>query len=279
MTLSITNNLAALNVQGNLRVASANFTASLQRLSSGLRINSASDDSAGLAVATGMRSIMRGNDMALRNINDGISMMQTADIALGDTINRLQRIREIAISSSSNSITDTQRGNLQAEVDQLTQGISSIVQSTQFNGQLLLSGSEVYTFQAGASGSSDNQITLNIQSMTGIIGFSTDMSASGVIDISTSNAASAIISAIDESISSLSTNRGNFGSLENRFQKIVQNLASNNSDLGEALTRIESTDYGAETERMNRFRVIQDVGSAILAQANILPQAALSLLR
>lgn len=279
MTLSITNNLAAMNARGNLRVASANYAASLQRLSSGLRINAASDDSAGLAVATGIRSVMHGNEVALRNINEGISMMQTADVALGDAINRLQRIRDIAIGSTNNSITDTQRSNLQSEVNQLTQGISSIVQTTQYNGQLLLSGDEVYTFQAGASGRSDNQITLNIQSMTGIAGFSLDLTASGVIDVSTYGAASAVISAIDESITLLSNNRGNFGSLENRFRKIVDNLSFNNGDLSLALDRIESTDYGGETEKLNRFKVSQDLGSAILAQANILPQAALSLLR
>jgi flagellin len=279
MTQSITNNLASMNARGNLRIASDRYTAALQRLSSGLRINSASDDSAGLAVATGIRSIMRGNSMALRNINDGISMMQTADIALGDAINRLQRIRDIAISSTNNSITDTQRDKLQTEVNQLTQGISSIVQTTQFNGQLLLSGNELYTFQAGASGRSDNQITLSIQSMTGIVGFSSDLTASGVIDVSSFDAASAVISAIDESITTLSVNRGNFGSLENRFWKVVDNLGWDNGDLSSALDRIESTDYGGETERMNRYKVIQDVGTAILAQANVLPQTALSLLR
>lgn len=279
MSLSIQSNIPSMIAQNNLRSSGANYSASLQRISSNLRVNNASDDAASLAVAASMHSLIRGNDMALRNINDGISMSQTAEVALGDAINRLQRIRDIAVASTNNSITDKQRGNLQSEVNQLTQGISSVISTTQFNNQLLLSGTVSYTFQVGASGSSDNQVSFDTPTLTGIAGFSADLTASGVIDVTSSDSAFAAISAIDESLHTLSDTRGSFGAIENRFSQLVDNLPFRNLDLSMALERIESTDFASETEKMKRFEILQNVGSAVLSQANVQPQAALSLLR
>jgi flagellin len=279
MALVVNTNVASLNAQRNLSGAASNLAGSLQRLSSGLRINSAKDDAAGLAVATGLESLTRGNDVAIRNANDGISVGQTAEGALGQITGNLQRIREIAVQSSNSSITDTQRGNLQKEVNQLTQEISRTVQTTNFNGQALLSGSTTLTFQVGASGQSDNQVTFDTAVLTAIAGYAADLTATGTIDISTSAGASAALSALDEAIGSVSTERATFGGVQNRFQAVVANLSNYNENLTAARSRIMDTDFASETANLTRNQILQQAGTAILAQANALPQAALTLLR
>lgn len=279
MALVVNTNVASLNAQRNLSSSASNLAGSLQRLSSGLRINSAKDDAAGLAVATGLESLTRGNDVAIRNANDGISVGQTAEGALGQITGNLQRIREIAVQSSNSSITDTQRGNLQKEADQLTQEISRTVQTTNFNGQALLSGTTTLTFQVGASGQSDNQVTFSTAELTAIAGYAADLTATGTIDISTSAGASAALSALDEAISSVTTQRATFGSVQNRFQAVVANLSNYNENLTAAKSRIMDTDFAAETANLTRNQILQQAGTAILAQANTLPQSALTLLR
>lgn len=262
-----------------MRINDENFGATLEKLSSGLRVNSAKDDSASLAVAVAFTATQRGNSAAMRNLNEGIAMVQLAQFSVSDVTKRLQRVRDIAIASTNNAITDKQRANLQEEVDQLTQGISSIIQTANFNSKLLLSGSETYTFQVGASGTTNNQITVDVPSLTGIVGFANDLSASGTIDLTTSAGAFATISAIDESIISLSENLSTYGSVENRFLRVMDNLSYMNADLDTALERIQGTDYAQVTERLKRYEVMQQAGAAILAQANVVPQTALNLLR
>ncbi len=279
MALVVNTNVASLNAQRNLSGAASNLAGSLQRLSSGLRINSAKDDAAGLAVATGLESLTRGNDVAIRNANDGISVGQTAEGALGQITGNLQRIREIAVQSSNSSITDTQRGNLQKEVNQLTQEISRTVQTTNFNGQALLSGATTLTFQVGASGQGDNQVTFDTAALTAIAGYAADLTATGTVDISTSAGASAALSAIDEAIGSVTTQRATFGGVQNRFQAVVANLSNYNENLTAARSRIMDTDFASETANLTRNQILQQAGTAILAQANALPQAALTLLR
>lgn len=280
MAMVVNTNLPSLNAQRNLSGSSQQLALSLQRLSSGLRINSAKDDAAGLAVAEGITSLVRGNTVAVRNANDGISVGQTAEGALGQISNNLQRIREIAVQSANGSISDTQRGNLQKEVDQLTQEVSRITQTTNFNGQVLLSAAQTLTFQVGASGTEDNQVTISTADLTTLsAGYNADLTATGTIDVSNSGTASAWLSAIDEAISTITTQRATFGGVQNRFEAVISNLSNYNENLTAARSRIMDADYASETATLTRNQILQQAGTAILAQANQLPQSALQLLK
>jgi flagellin len=279
MAMVVNTNLPSLNAQRNLMVNTEDLSTTLQRLSSGLRVNSAKDDAAGLAVAEGITSLVRGNTVAVRNANDGISVGQTAEGALGQVAKNLQRIREIAVQAANGAINDTQRGNLQAEVDQLTQEVSRIVQTTNFNGQALLSASGVLTFQVGASGSADNQVTINTAEMTAIAGYAADLTATGTILVNSSGDASASLSAIDAAIQSVTTQRSTFGSVMNRFQAVIANLSNYNENLSAARSRIMDTDFASETANLTRTQILQQAGTAVLAQANQIPQSVLNLLK
>lgn len=280
MAMVVNTNLPSLNAQRNLMGSQQQLSLSLQRLSSGLRVNSAKDDAAGLAVAEGITSLVRGNTVAVRNANDGISVGQTAEGALGQISNNLQRIREIAVQAANGSISDTQRGNLQKEVDQLTQEISRITQTTNFNGQVLLSAAQTLTFQIGASGTVDNQVTVSTADLTTLsAGYNSDLTATGTIDVSNSGTASAWLSAIDEAISTVTTQRATFGGVQNRFEAVIANLSNYNENLSAARSRIMDADYAAETAALTRNQILQQAGTAILAQANQLPQSALQLLK
>lgn len=279
MALIVNTNTASLNAQRNLNSSTNALATSLQRLSSGLRVNSAKDDAAGLAISEGLQSIIRGNDVAVRNANDGISVGQTAEGALAQISNNLQRIREIAVQASNGAINDTQRGNLQSEVDQLTQEISRMVATTQFNGQNLLSGGATLTFQVGASGAANNQVSVSTSNLTAIAGFSSTLTATGTVTVNTSGAASAALSALDSAISTVTQARANFGAVQNRFEAVIANLSNYNENLTAARSRIMDADFAAETAKLTRNQILQQAGTAILAQANSVPQAALSLLR
>ena len=279
MALIVNTNTASLNAQRNLTASTNSLATSLQRLSSGLRVNSAKDDAAGLAISEGLQSIIRGNDVAVRNANDGISVGQTAEGALGQISNNLQRIREIAVQASNGAINDTQRGNLQSEVDQLTQEISRMVATTQFNGQNLLSGGATLTFQVGSSGAANNQVSVSTSNLTAIAGFASNLTATGTVTVNTSGAASAALSALDTAISTVTQARSNFGAVQNRFEAVIANLSNYNENLTAARSRIMDADFAAETAKLTRNQILQQAGTAILAQANSVPQAALSLLR
>lgn len=173
MSITVNTNLASLNAQRNLQTTGSQLATSLQRLSSGLRVNSAKDDAAGMAVAQTFTAQIRGNNQAVRNANDGISLGQTAEGALGQINNNLQRIREIAVQAANGTVSNTNRNQLQKEVDQLTQEISRIVQTTQFNGTSLLSGGSTLNFQVGSEGSGSNQIQVTTTDMTATTGGST----------------------------------------------------------------------------------------------------------
>lgn len=282
MALIVNTNLASLNAQRNLTSSTNSLSLSLQRLSSGLRVNSAKDDAAGLAVAEGLNSLVRGNDVAMRNANDGISVGQTAEGALGQVTNNLQRIREIAVQASNGAITNSQRSNLQSEVDQLTQEISRIVQTTNFNGQALLSAGTSLSFQVGASGSADNQVTVatsNLTTLGATGGYNANLTATGTVVVTGAADASAALSALDAAISTVTQARSNFGAVQNRFEAVISNLSNYNENLTAARSRIMDADFAAETAKLTRNQILQQAGTAILAQANSVPQAALSLLR
>lgn len=277
MALIVNSNLASLNAQRNLSTSQNDLNTSLQRLSSGLRVNSAKDDAAGLFVAQQLTREIRGTNQAVRNAADGISLGQTAEGALGQVANNLQRIREIAIQASNATVGD--RTGLQKEVDQLTQEISRIVQTTEFSGTKLLSGATSLVFQVGASGSTNNQVVLDTVNITGIGGYALNLTAAGTIDVSDAANASAALSGLSIDIDTVNQTRATYGALQNRFEAVISNLQNYAENMTAARSRIEDADFAAETARLTRAQILQQAGTSILAQANSLPQSALTLLQ
>lgn len=284
MPLVVNTNLASLNAQRNLSTSQSSLNTSLQRLSSGLRVNSAKDDAAGLAISESLTSAIRGNTQAVRNANDGISVGQTAEGALGQISNNLQRIREISVQAANGSVSDSNRSQLQLEVDQLTQEISRIVQTTQFNGTSLLSGQTTITFQIGYSGTADNQVSVSTTDLAqagsaGLYSFSGSLTATGTINITTSAGASAALAALDQDIARVTNIRSTFGAVQNRFDAVIANLNNYVENLTASKSRIMDTDYAAETANFSKAQILQQAGTAILKQANQIPQQALTLLQ
>lgn len=284
MALVVNTNIASLNAQRNLDNSSNKLAVTLARLSSGLRVNSAKDDAAGLAVAENFTSQIRGNTQAVRNANDGISLGQTAEGALGQVSGNLQRIREIAVQAANGTISNTNRSQLQKEVDQLTQEISRIVQTTSFNGTSLLSGASTLTFQVGADGVATNQVTVSTTNLAasasaGLFAYCSSLTTTGVLSITTSGAASGALVNLDSDIERISTIRSTFGAVQNRFEAVISNLTNYVENLSASRSRILDADFAAETANLTRGQILQQAGTAVLSQANALPQTALSLLR
>lgn len=284
MALVVNTNIASLIAQNNLQNSQSALQVSLQRLSSGLRVNSAKDDAAGLAISQAFTAQIRGNNQAIRNANDGISLGQTAEGALGQVANNVQRIREIAVQAANGTVSDTNRSQLQNEVNQLTQEISRIVQTTNFNGTSLLSGASSLTFQVGAVGSGTNQVGITTTDLAqagsaGLYTYNSSLTNTGTVNITTQANASAAIANLDADISQISTIRSTFGAVQNRFEAVVANLQNYVQNLTAANSRIIDTDFAAETANLTRNQILQQAGTAILSQANTLPQSALSLLR
>ena len=284
MALVVNTNIASLNAQRNLSASGQQLAVTLQRLSSGLRVNSAKDDAAGLAVSQAFTAQIRGNGQAVRNANDGISLGQTAEGALGQIGSNVQRIREIAVQAANGTISNTNRSQLQKEVDQLTQEISRIVSTTQFNGTNLLSGASTLTFQVGADGTSTNQLSVTTTNLAltgaaGLFTFSGTLTATGVVDVTTQATASAALASLDSDISQVSTIRSTFGAVQNRFEAVISSLQNYVENLEASRSRILDADFAAETANLTRGQILQQAGTAVLSQANALPQTALSLLR
>ena len=282
MAITVNTNIASLNAQRNLNQSSNSLQVSLQRLSSGLRVNSAKDDAAGLAISQTLTSAIRGNNQAIKNANDGISVGQTAEGALGQIANNMQRIREIAVQASNGSVSNTNRSQLQSEVDQLTQEISRIVQTTQFNGTSLLSGGSVLTFQVGSSGAATNQVSISSTDLTsgGVLNtYNSSLSNTGTINVTTQGGASGALSSLDADIAAISNIRSTFGAVQNRFDAVVSNLQNYTENLTAANSRIIDVDFAAETANLTKNQILQQAGTSILKNANSLPQSALTLLQ
>lgn len=280
--LTINSNIASLVAQNNLAGTQGSLQTSLQRLSSGMRINSAKDDAAGLYTAELMSSAIRGSNQAVRNANDGTSLAQTAEGALGQIANNLQRIREIAVQSSNGTVQD--RSGLQAETDQLTQEISRITATSKFNGVSLLSTTATLTFQVGADGATNNQVSvattsLAVSGASGLYTYSASLTAANTVNVSSAASSSAAIANIDADIAKVATQRATFGAIQNRFDAVTANLSNYAQNLTAARSRITDTDFAAETANLTRMQVLQQAGTAMLSQANAIPQSVLALLR
>jgi len=266
----INTNVASLNAQRNLNSSQSLLNTSLQRLSSGLRINSAKDDAAGLAISERMTSQIRGMNQAARNANDGISLAQTAEGALVEIGNNIQRIRELAIQSANATNSDTDREALQKEVEQLTNEITRIVEQTSFNGLKLLNGeTDEWVFQVGANSEEDvDTITVSIE---------LDLEVDA--DISDAESARDSIEGLDTALQVVNTTRADLGAIQNRFTSVIANLQTSSENLSASRSRIQDADFAAETAALTRAQILQQAGVAMLAQANALPNNVLSLLR
>ena len=280
--LTIASNIASLIAQNNLSNTQNSLQTSLQRLSSGLRINSAKDDAAGLYTAELMSSSIRGNNQAIRNANDGTSLAQTAEGALAQIANNLQRIREIAVQSANGTVQD--RTGLQAETDQLTQEISRITQTSTYTGVSLFTTGTSVNFQVGSDGTANNQVSvattaLNVSGSGGLYTYATSLTATGTVLVNTAATASAAIANMDTDIAKVAQQRATYGAVQNRFAAVVSNLTNYVQNLTAARSRITDTDFAAETANLTRMQVLQQAGTAMLSQANALPQSVLALLR
>lgn len=279
MALSVNSNIASLNAQRNLGKSQMDLATSMQRLSSGLRINSAKDDAAGLFSAELMTSDIRGLNQATRNAADGISLAQTAEGAMAEIGNNMQRIREIAVQSAN--ATTENRDGLQLEVDQLTQEISRIVETTEYNGLSLLKGDTALTFQVGADGKANNQISVDgvaLETTLVSAGYNSSLSNTKTVDVSTSAAAFAALTSMDTGIEALASERSTYGAVQNRFDAVISNLQNYSENLSAGRSRIQDADFAAETSKLTRAQILSQAGTSIVGQANQLPQSALSLL-
>jgi flagellin len=302
----INTNLPSLNAQRNLSTTSSQLAQSIQRLSSGLRVNSAKDDAAGLAIAERMNAQVRGMNVAMRNANDGISMSQTGESALGKIGDMLQRMRELAVQSANATNSDSDRDALQNEFLQLQQEITRTANTTRFNGQAVLNTTSSFDFQVGANATTDDQVTitgvniLGASTVTGTnegalatvtgTGLSLDSvgtrgSATTAADYEAYAAGTAgsgalgAIEMIDFALAQVNNARSTFGAAQNRFESVIANLQVAAESQTAARSRIMDADFASETAALTRAQVLQQAGNAMLAQANQLPQNVLQLLR
>jgi len=275
MGLRINQNIAALNAYRNLSVSDANMAKSLEKLSSGFRINRAADDAAGLVISENLRAQVNGLKVAVRNAQDGISVVQTAEGALTEVHALLQRMRELAVQAANTGSNDATAR--QAAADEVTQAIAEldrIGQATNFNGtQLLASSTYVFTFQVGASGSSVNQVTFTITAVS-----STALTL-GSVASQVASGDTAAIATIDAAIGSVSASRGKLGAYQNRFEHTIANLNVAIENLAASESRIRDTDMAQEMTNFTKNQILVQAGTAMLAQANASPQSVLQLLR
>ena len=290
MPQTINTNLVSLNAQRNLSMSQSSLATSMQRLSSGMRVNSAKDDAAGLSIAERMNTQVRGMAVATRNANDAISLAQTAEGALGKVGDLFQRMRELAVQSANGTNTDADRKSLDDEFVQLAQEATRTLGGTQFNGTKILATTNASTFQIGANNTSDiDRITVDAfdwatsakaTDMTAVLGTAvitgTDTPA---LQITNTTTAQAAIAAIDSAINQVNSQRASYGAVQNRFENVVSNLMQSGENQAAARARIMDADYAAETSNLSRASILQQAGNAMVAQANQLPQQVLALLR
>jgi flagellin len=263
MSLRVNTNVEAFNAHRNLESTQMRLSKSMQKLSSGLRINSAADDAAGLAISEKMRSQINGTAQAQRNAMDGISLVQTAEGAYNEMHSILQRVRELAVQAQNSTLSTADQGAIDQEVGQLTAELTRIAGNTQFNGLQILSGS--FTLQVGADAGSGNQIGFSLSSIS-------------FTGIGTANAAGAI-SAIDAAITSVSAARSTLGAIQNRLEDTVDNLGVYQENISAAESRIRDVDIASETVNFTKLQILSQSGTAMLAQANSAPNNVLSLLK
>ena len=272
----INSNIAALKASNASVAADKMLGSAMERLSTGKRINSAKDDAAGMAIATSMTSQVRGMNQAIRNANDGIALAQTAEGSLNEVTNMLQRVRELAVQSSSGTYQDvTDRAYMQAEVDELTAQIDQVITNTEFNGVVLFDASTAtVTVQAGANAADTIDLT-----MADLTSLAASGGAAGSYDVSTATAANTLLGTLDTELDSINSARSTLGAGQNRLDSAVNNLSNTVTNLADARSRIEDTDYSAETTALAKAQILSQASTAMLSQAHQSQQNVLSLLR
>jgi flagellin len=283
MTAIVNTNMMALNAQRNMNKTSQSLQTSMERLSSGMRVNSAKDDAAGLAIADGMTSQIRGMTVAVRNANDGISMAQTAEGAMGEITNTLQRMRDLAVQSRNfGAVGSSDRQKLQEEFGQLGKEINRVIGNTTFNGKAILKGSlSKANFQVGFSTGATNQISITLSKVSAMAGISKIAANATPLSIgsgATSTAVSTVIDEIDKAIKAIDSSRAKLGAVQNRFLSTISNLNTSIENQSAARSRIMDADFATETANLSKAKVLQQAGTAMLSQANQAPQGVLKLL-
>jgi len=279
----INTNVASLNAQAALATNQRGLNKAMEQLSTGKRINGAADDAAGLAIASKMTAQIRGLNQAVRNANDAISMVKTAESSTNEITNMLQRMRELSVQSANDTNTDDDRAALQLEFDALRTEINRIGETTEWNGMKILDGSAGanadgdIVFHVGASSGAGNQITVTFKDFQTGSGDVTD--AIDTDDISDQAGATTAIDNIDTALKNVNEQRGTFGAVVNRLQYTVDNLTNISTRTAESRSRIEDADYSQATTELAKRQIIQQAATAMLAQANQQPQAVLSLLK
>jgi flagellin len=270
MPQMINTNVASLTAQRNLNTSSAAQSTALQRLSSGLRINSAKDDAAGLAISERMTSQIRGLNQAARNASDAISLAQTAEGALGSISNNLQRLRELAVQAANGTNSADDKAALQAEAAMLIEEVTRISDQTKFNDVALLDGAFDADFQVGA-GTTD---TINVT-------ITDEMNAEGlgIDEVDIADDATGAMTAVDSALSTVNSARASLGAVQNRFESVISSLQTASESMTASRSRIMDADFAAETAALTRGQILQQAGLAILSQANSAPQNVLALLR
>jgi len=294
----INTNLASLNSQRMLDRTNNDLKTSMERLSSGLRVNSAKDDAAGLAISNRMTSQIRGMTVATRNANDGISLAQTAEAAMGVLTDTMQRMRDLAVQAANDgAVTGADRDKLNSEFSQLNAELTRIVTSTEFNGKKIINGSLAggIDFQVGANTDADNRIAISIADLAGTLTSVTAASVGQVLNESAVTSTASVasipaqysgvvgaresITAIDNAIKAIDTSRAKLGAVQNRFTTTISNLQSSIENQSAARSRITDTDFAMETANLSRTQILQQAGTAMLAQANQSTQSVLKLLQ
>ena len=286
MPQTINTNLVSLNAQRNLNMSQSALAVSMQRLSSGLRVNSAKDDAAGLAIAERMNAQVRGMNVAVRNANDGISLSQTAEGALGNVSDSLQRMRELAVQSRNATNSSQDKDSLDKEFGELAKEIQRVLGGTTFNGKNILGANAgTQTFQVGANTTANDSIdivTVNMVTapeITTVAG--TDNAGTGRANIgsaATATQIATVIGDIDKALDTVNASRATLGASQSRFGAVISNLQIGIENQSAARSRIMDADYAAETANLSRAQILQQAGNAMVAQANQLPQLVLKLL-
>ncbi len=284
----INTNLLSLNAQRNTAASQSSLATSLQRLSSGLRVNSAKDDAAGLAISERLNAQVRGSNVAIRNANDGISLSQTAEGALSKVNDSLQRMRELAVQSSNATNTSADKDSLDKEFGELSKEIQRVLGGTTFNGRAILATADAgtQTFQVGANTTSNDRIDVVTTDMTtdatitAVAGTDNTGAGRAVIDNTATGATiDSVIDNIDKAINTVSSQRATLGAAQNRMDQVISNLQISVENQSAAKSRITDADFAQETANLSRANILQQAGNAMIAQANQIPSQVLSLLR
>ncbi len=285
MPAIINTNIGSLNAQRNLSASQSSLATSMQRLSSGLRVNGARDDAAGLAIAERMNAQVRGMNVAIRNANDGISLAQTAEGALGKVSDSLQRMRELAVQARNASNSSSDKESLNKEYGELAKEIQRVLGGTKFNGRSILgTDAGTQTFQVGAGVTTNDAIdivTTNLaaaSTISTVAGTGGSAPTAGIGSAATTTDIATVITNIDTAIDTINRERATLGASQSRFDSVISNLQISVENQSAARSRIMDTDFAAETANLSRAQILQQAGNAMVAQANQMPQLVLSLL-